>query len=240
MIAATTFQPCWMRGSIIANAPPPCESAIRRPGCRSSVPPVTSDAAASPMSPGKRDHLLELRRADEPVLARRPQRVNEDRGAERFGRGEESVEPRIADRDAVHVARDLDARELETLAHVLELGDRGIDVLQRHRAEPVEPFGRGLRPSPRSSRSGAGTSRLPSSGEQPVGQELRHRRQHLPRDPHARPSPSCARARARRSAARCGSSCRRSSRARARSRRRPCSARARPCPCRRRRESARG
>src|SRR5690242_18282871 len=57
---------------------------------------------------------------DDAVLPRGPQRVHEDGGAYFFGRGEERLVARIADRHAVHMARDLHAGEAELLA-VLEL-----------------------------------------------------------------------------------------------------------------------
>ena len=50
---ANCSQACCRRGSSCASVPPPWLKAMRRRGWRASVPPVNSDAAASPTSPGK-------------------------------------------------------------------------------------------------------------------------------------------------------------------------------------------
>ena len=54
---------------------------MRKPGSAASRPLVIIDAPASPISPGKGQHLLKRRRADQPVHAGRAQRVHEDRCA---------------------------------------------------------------------------------------------------------------------------------------------------------------
>ena len=58
--------------------------------------------------------------ADDPVLPCGAQRVHEDRRPRLFGRSEERLEARIADRHAVHAAGDLDASEVEGVFYVFQ------------------------------------------------------------------------------------------------------------------------
>ena len=83
--------------------------------------------------PGKAHGLL-AHRADHAVLPNRPQRMHENRRPHVLGRGEERLEARIADGHAVDVGRDLDAGKLELADDILELAQRKVQVLQRHRA----------------------------------------------------------------------------------------------------------
>src|SRR5207248_1677564 len=76
---------------------------------------------------GETDGLLD-ERADDAVLACRAQRVHEDRRARLLGGGEERLVAPIANGNPIHMARDLDAGKAE-LAAVLELADRGVDIL---------------------------------------------------------------------------------------------------------------
>src|SRR2546429_1929863 len=89
-----------------------------------------ADAAGDHRGAGEADiarkaHRLLGEFADDAVLARGAQRVHEDRGALPFRRAEEWLKPSIANGNAIHMARDLDAGEFQALA-VLELADRGV------------------------------------------------------------------------------------------------------------------
>ncbi len=111
--------------------------------------------------------------------------MHEHRGAEPFAGLEEGVEGRRADRHAIDVAADLDAGEAEHLDHMLEFPDGKVHVLQRHGAQACEcaaAFGH---------HAGdllvqEAQQLLRGLGLHPVGEQLRHRRDHLQGQPHAR------------------------------------------------------
>jgi hypothetical protein len=94
---------------------------------------------------------------------------------------EEGEEPHRTGDRAEHVGADLDAGEPQ-LAHVVEGGDGGVDVLQGHDAQPHQAVGR---------RSGhrrhrlvqAATELAPEVGLGPVAEQLGHDRDRLHRDP---------------------------------------------------------
>ena len=146
-----------------------------------------ADAAGDQGSAGEADvpgeaHRLLGEGSDDALLARGAQRVHEDCRAHCFSGGEERLETRIADRGAIHMARDLDAGEAE-LAAVLELADGGIHILQGHGAEADEALGR------LAEHRGDGVVQIANQRarvveRQPVREELRHRRDRLARDAH--------------------------------------------------------
>src|SRR6185295_20372994 len=84
---------------------------------------------------------------------------------------------------SVDVARDLDTGEFQGFYHVIQFAKRGVDVLQRHGAEPDEALRRALH------HGGDLIVQVPDQNlrileRQPVGEELRHRRKRLARDAH--------------------------------------------------------
>jgi hypothetical protein len=81
------------------------------------------------------------RGARQPV-GRHRHAVHEDGGAEPVDLRPEAVELRLVQRLAVDVGGDLDAGQ-PGLQHLGQLGRRHVGVLQRHRAQAVEPGGEG-------------------------------------------------------------------------------------------------
>ncbi len=90
------------------------------------------------------DHVVEVV-VGQPGTFREADRMQEDHRTERVGAGEEGFqpEPGIGQVEPVDVGVDLDAAQAERADRVVELLDRELGVLQRHRAEPDEAPRRG-------------------------------------------------------------------------------------------------
>ena len=130
----------------------------------------------------KADESHQPGRADDAFLAARMQRVHEHGGAELFRRGEHRLEARVAQRRAVDIAAELDAAEA-VLHQPLQFARGGVRVLHRHAAEAEEAL--------RFARHHGGDGVVDMAGErqrvverQPIRQQFRHGREHLPRDAH--------------------------------------------------------
>ena len=146
------------------------------------------DAAGDHRCRGERDvarkaHRLLGEGADDAVLPRGAQRVHEDRRAGFFGGGEERLEARIADGNAVDVAGDFDPGKVQFLQDEIQFKNCTVHVLQRHRAQADEALRR-ERDHFRDLLVQVADQRLGVLERQPVGEQLRHRRERLPRDAH--------------------------------------------------------
>ena len=171
----------WARVSTSGNPPAAWLNEIRRPGYFSATPPVMIAAAPSVASaptpnvataaPGSR-------------LGRHRHAVHEDGRADPVNLGPEPVELGLVQRLPVDVGGDLDAGQAG-LHDLGQLGRRHVRVLQRHRAEAVEPGGEGgdqardvLVGDP---------AQLPADfGGGPVVQQRGERREHLRVEPAGR------------------------------------------------------
>jgi hypothetical protein len=67
--------------------------------------------------------------------------VHEDQDVELLRLGEERPEARIGEFQAADIGADLDAAQAQLFHQPLELGDRQLGRLQRHRAEANETIG---------------------------------------------------------------------------------------------------
>ena len=128
---------------------------------------------------GKRDHLLQIGRADQPLHANRTQRMDEHRRADVRCGLEERPKARVANRHAVDMAGDLDTGQSLLADHRIQLDGRQVNVLQRHCAQAEEATWR-LRHHAGDHLVQVATHALAVLGRQPVRQQFRHRRQHLP------------------------------------------------------------
>ncbi len=101
-------------------------------------PAVMVDAAASPTSVGNRSPAEEAQARSPCPCPQAEQR--ERRQPPQFLRlGKEREEMRISDNLAVDIAANLDAAETKFVHCAMKLGNRQIDILERHSGKPNEP-----------------------------------------------------------------------------------------------------
>ncbi len=170
-----------MRGRCSGSVPPPWLAPRRRPGLAASVP-LAMTAAMQRADLGRKFTAAAIGGSSHAAPVRRVERVHEHAQAEAGRRLEERARTRGAPVLVPLTFEPIcDAGEAER-ADLVQRVDRGVEVLQRHGAEPGEPVRRARRPCSAIASFKRPAERPARRGLGPVAEQLGHHRQHLHRD----------------------------------------------------------